>query len=235
LTSLSRQIQSQRALLPKALKSRTSVQNIGGQQFTTERNSLQFDVQNTTIEDIQWMMRSIAFEEIGEQADLDNTVSRVIVDGRDSKDILTAKRKVQAIFGAKMERQAMRLVEDILQQAIDRTTSERTGALRNVRGSWEWVFALRYDSPGIPVTNDLISSMPPGSYVVLRPKLNYAGVANIRPNAGQYLRLAERMMKGKRPFANFNVTAGVSRKFKVNGEKSILGTPFIRLSVKGRI
>jgi hypothetical protein len=234
MVSIADQIAWQRARLPK-LKSRTTVQNLGGQAFTTERNTLQFDVSNTTLEDVQWMLKSIAFEEIGEQADMGNIVSQVLVDGRASKDILTAKRKIQALFGARMERQAMRLAEDILQQAIDRTTTARTGALRNVRGEWEWVFAVRNDAPGIPVTNDLIGSMPPGSYLILRPRLDYAGIANVTPKAGQYLALAARMMRGKRPFANFKITAGVSRKFKVGGEKSWLGTPFIRLGVKGRI
>ena len=233
MISIADQIARQRARLP-ALKSRTSVQNVGGQGFTTERNTLTFDVQTTTLDDIQWMLKSIAFQEIGEQADAGNIVSRVIVDGRDSKDILTAKRKIEALFGAKMERQAMRLVEQILQQAIDKTTTPRTGALRDVRSSWEWVFAIRYDAPGIPVTDDLIGSMPAGSYLILRPRLDYAGMANIRPKE-QYLTLAARMMRGKRPFANFKITAGVSRKFRVAGEKSYLGTPFIRLGVRGRI
>jgi len=233
MSSLARQIETQRAQLPR-LKSRTSVQNVGGQQFTIERNTLQFDIQSTTLADIEWQLRAIAFEEIGAQDDLGNIVSRVIVDGRDSKDILTAKRKIQAIFGAKLERQAMRRVVDILQQAIDRTTTKRTGALRNVRANWEWVFALRYNSPGIPVTSELIESMPAGSYVILRPRLDYAGIANVRLKTQRYLPLAAQMMKGKRPFANFKVTVGVSRKFKVSGEKSWLGTPFIRLGVKGR-
>jgi hypothetical protein len=180
------------------------------------------------------MLKSIAFEEIGAQDDLGNPLSRIIVDGRDSKNILTAKRKIEALFGAKMERQAMRLVEDILQQAIDRTTTAKTGALRSVRANWEWVFAIRYDAPGIPVTNEIIGSMPAGSYLILRPRLDYAGIANVRAK-DQYLSLAAKMMRGKRPFANFKVTAGVSRKFQVSGEKSYLGTPFIRLGVKGRI
>jgi len=234
MASLAQQIQSQGARLPRSLRSRTSVQNIGGQQFSTERNTLQFDIQSTTLEDIQWMLRSIAFEEIGAQDDIGNPLSRIIVDGRDSKDILTAKRKVEALFGVKMERQAMRLVEDILQQAIDRTTVKKTGALRDVRSNWEWVFAVRYDAPGIPVTSEIIESMPAGSYLIFRPRLDYAGIANIRPKAGSYLALAGKMMRGKRPFANFKVTTGVSRKFKVTGEKSWLGTPFIRLGVKGR-
>lgn len=233
MVSIADQIAWQRARLP-ALKSRTSVQNIGGNAFTTERNTLEFDVKNTTLEDIQWMLKSIAFEEIGAQDDLGNPLSRIIVDGRDSKNILTAKRKIEALFGAKMERQAMRLVEDILQQAIDRTTTAKTGALRSVRANWEWVFAIRYDAPGIPVTNEIIGSMPAGSYLILRPRLDYAGIANVRAK-DQYLSLAAKMMRGKRPFANFKVTAGVSRKFQVSGEKSYLGTPFIRLGVKGRI
>jgi hypothetical protein len=233
MASLAQQIASQRGRMP-ALKSRTSVQNIGGNAFTTERNTLEFDVKNTTLEDIQWMLKSIAFEEIGAQDDLGNPLSRIIVDGRDSKNILTAKRKIEALFGAKMERQAMRLVEDILQQAIDRTTTAKTGALRSVRANWEWVFAIRYDAPGIPVTNEIIGSMPAGSYLILRPRLDYAGIANVRAK-DQYLSLAAKMMRGKRPFANFKVTAGVSRKFQVSGEKSYLGTPFIRLGVKGRI
>ena len=234
MVSIADQIAWQRARLP-ALKSRKSVQNVGGQAFTTERNTLEFDVKTTTVDDIQWMLRSIAFEEIGEQADVGNIVSRVIVDGRDSKNILTAKRKIQAIFGARMERQAMQLAEQILQIAIDKTTTARTGALRNVRANWEWVFAVRYDAPGIPVTDDLIGSMPAGSYLILRPRLDYAGIANVRPAAGQYVQLAAKMMRGKRPFANFKITAGLSRKFKVSGEKSYLGTPFIRVGVKGRI
>jgi hypothetical protein len=225
---------SQRGRLP-SIKTKTSVQTVGGRSSATERNTLAFDVETTSVEDIRWFLRSLALDEIGQQYDIGNVASRVIVDGKFTKDILRAQRKIEVLFGIELERKAMELIEAVLQQAIDTYTNRREGRLRDVKSNWEWVYAPTYSEPAVPVNLDNIKMMVPGSMLVLRPRVDHAGIANVVPKAGQYMDLVDKMLRRRRPLANFRVATGVSRKFQVEGERSFLGTPFIRLTVKGRI
>lgn len=75
---------------------------------TTER--LDKIVLETTLEDVQTLLRLVAATAIEEQRSLQNPPTSLLVDNRGRKDIATAEKRVQAFFGN---------TEDLLQAVYD--------------------------------------------------------------------------------------------------------------------
>jgi hypothetical protein len=135
------------------------------------------------------------------------------------------------------------------------TTQVRTGKLRDIRGSWEWVYFANKGDTGKPVTADLIASMPAGSFIVLRPRIEYVGWVNMHvKNAGKgsittkvrrgadkgtkkvsnvgFMGLAANRIRKKKLFKSFSVWAGFSSQFTASGDQYPHGSPYIAIRSK---
>lgn len=239
-----------------AIRQRSKTVTLGGAGFTTFREDfLLGDLAQTTKDDVTFMLRAIAKDEIAQQARLGNDPTLIVVDNSYARQLESAFRIVTAQFGNRLERMLLKVVEAELRKAILETTTVRTGKLSDIGSSWEWV----YVPPGKRSASQSLKDgmvLPIGSRVVLRPKLEYVGVVNsyvktsgsgyvtVRVRGGNgakakrsmgFMGLTARRVRSKAAFKNYAVRAGSTQRFRAAGDTSKYGTPFIEVvSMKRR-
>jgi hypothetical protein len=241
--------------LPLVIDKKRTTNLGGGLSSTSLTTNIGIDISKQSLADVQNLLRGIALEELARQERLGNRFSRIFVDNQEGKNILQAQRLIVATFGNRLEAIAMRVVESELSRAIAMTTQVRTGKLRDIRGSWEWVYFANRNDTGKPVTADLIASMPAGSFIVLRPKIEYVGWVNMHvKNSGKgsitktirrgenkgtkkvsnvgFMALATNRITKKKLFKSFSLWAGFSTQFTASGDKYPYGSPYIAIRSK---
>ncbi len=212
---------------------------------TSQRIDIRLDIAKQTQSDIRAMMIGIAVHESQEQTAIGNPPQRVIVDGRENKNIKQVNKKIEIYFGVKLAQVAMTTVESALLSAINKSTTAKTGRLKDIRGSWEWTLVQGGRSRVIQ-SADEIQSFGYRDYLMLKPKLPYATiVSNVIADTGKVKRRAKKQsinmgilgyaaQKAKRTAAlrDFTVYASRTRDFMVPGEKSTTGTGYITIRAK---
>jgi len=109
---------------------------IGGQSFT--RSTLNKEIQKQGLEDLRWMMRTIAEDDTVQQIKLRNPPQHIVVDNKPAREFDDVKHRIVVLFGTKLASAAMRSIENTLGQMISRATFPRTGRLQNISSNWRW-------------------------------------------------------------------------------------------------
>jgi hypothetical protein len=168
----------------------------GGVTVTQER--LAVDVTNYTRNQVIELLRKISASQTEEQVRLGNPPDLLVVDNTRGKPIGQAVRRVVVNFGTMLRPAALAELKSILQKAIERSTTRRTGALANVAANWEYLFVRNGRASAVPIGKGDGIAMQPTDAIVLRPRLPYATVANIRSSQSRTRkRDAKRAAKGK--------------------------------------
>jgi hypothetical protein len=219
--------------------------NIGGGTSVTE--TLRLDVSNIGKADIRKMLMAIIGQESANQTKLGNPPSITEVDGNKSKPVSQVNKKVVVLFGVQLAMSALKQVERLLSANISASTTANTGALADM-SNWEW----RHIRNGrqIPLASTI--NFGPRDFLVLRPKLAYASIANKRVAAGSksitynptkskraakrnqklgFMAATARQARQVSELIPFNVSVGMTTAFKVPGElRKIGGTAYLMIT-----
>jgi hypothetical protein len=204
------------------------------------RETLKQDIEATSIADVREYMKAILAEDSAEQIKLGNPPVRFTSDGRDGKKLNDIKYRASVLFGTQLTAMAMRAAEYELAASIRRWTVARTGDLADTSGSWQWY--LRRGSARRGTLEPLQEESPllgPGEYLLLIPtSVPYATLvekvlwksskvmAKISTKKGKvearmgYMEWAVRKIARLGLFKDFNVSNGVSKRYKVAGNYS---------------
>jgi hypothetical protein len=168
-----------------------------GEGLRGQRQRIGVDLNTQTLADVRRAVRNITLEETAQQIRLGNPPQVVEVDGKTNKDIDAVDKKAVVLFGTVLAQVAMKLVEMELAAAIDRATTARTGRLRSVTSTWQWLYG-RKGRAAQPVTSGApLPAFAPGDWLVLVPKgVPHATMTN--RNVARANKLAVAAKKGRR-------------------------------------
>lgn len=221
--------------LPTTIDKRRTVKVGGGARASREQFNIGVDLVTQGYDDIRAILRQTAAEATAEQLRANNPPTTVLVDGR-QKNIQSAQYKIEIFFGAFIQRAAMVEIEVALHNAIKRSTRARTGALQNIRESWQWIHLTGTEARFLGGPQD-ITTFTNDDRLILAPKLKYAGIVNVLvgKKGKRFTTVAVDAVRGKSQFRALAVTSGVTLKNQLPGEYSKFGTPFISVKVsRGR-
>jgi hypothetical protein len=238
---------------------KTRTVNLAGPILTKERLGYEITVQ--TKADLHAMLVGITTEEVEKQERIGNPPNLVEVDNRTNKPLDQVQRKVVVLFGVHLARAAMRMAETELSQAINASTTARSGRLSNVSANWEWVFIPNWGAARVVTSANPPTTFQRGDQLVLRPvrvpyasavnravanagRLNQHLISNIRgkqkarlaksaQNRG-FLGAATWILKRRPEFAEFRVAAIHTTSYAVAGEGRKHGTGIILITPRVR-
>lgn len=235
---------------------RQRVITVGGGQTIT-RNSIAQQIDITSKEHIARQLQAVVNGVVNRQLRMGNTPTSVSVDGSSFKTINQAQKRVIVLFGQRLARTLIVAVEHALAKAISGSTKVRTGDLRNIRKSWEWVYVPGFNSDkrkaGVIVDPSELTSFNFTDRLILRPKLGYATIVNQRVRSGGslkqegkrkpkigrpmgFLGYAATMLRRTQVYKDFSIYAAFSSKFLAPGEVTQrTGMLIVRPRRRGRL
>jgi hypothetical protein len=217
-----------------------------------ERQTIGYELETQVYSDVLYLLREITLEETEAQIRLDNQPTRFAVDNRDTKPLSAAQYRTDVIFGNALNKAVISAIERGLREAIRKTTNVDTGRLENIHANWNWIYFVGKGTPGTRINARSLKAFPFGAKLVLRPKLDYVGWANMavarrgqsftpsrgknkgitRTNNQGFMALAISKLKRSPLFKDYTIYISFSKKYRVAGDKYPHGTPSIVLSAK---
>lgn len=171
-------------------KKRTTVVKLDGGNSTAQIKKMQTNVNNWTLASVQNALRQVSVKVIDSQLRIGNEPSEMVTDGTTTKPVTQATKSVYVRFGARINKAAIRHIENTLARNIRKWTTTRTGTLSNVRKNWVW---LLYDkrvggkAKRINPYSSQLETLMPNEALLLVPSGvinamgdNYAAAANWR-------------------------------------------------------
>ena len=162
------------------------------------RDNLTLDMSKQGLADVRWILREITYEEMRQQARIDNPATRVVVDNKEFKPIETAQRKTEVTFGNILDKLLIKTIERSVVAAVrgsglasrpeglvpksGKATSlglSRGYHAINAIGGWEWSFVEKRGVPGAVINITKLANLPIGSSLIFAPRSPYAGLLNM--------------------------------------------------------
>jgi len=137
------------------------------------------DISNWARDQLIILLRKDAVNTVADQIRLDNPPAFASVDRTRGKPITQAVRRVEITFGSALKVAALNILVAELRRAIEASTTRRTGKLSDM-SNWQWVYLRNGQRAAFPQSRDGGIPMGPRDAVILRPKLDYATIANMR-------------------------------------------------------
>jgi hypothetical protein len=241
--------------LPEVIPTTRTVK-LGGESFGRETFAVELETQS--LADVRSLIRSIVREQTDQQTALGNPPALLEVDNTTNKPLAAVDKKAVVVYGVTLATAAMRSVELELAAAIDASTTTRSGTLRNIQTSWQWLLiphggAARPVNASSPVltfsTGDLLVLVPrqvPYSTITNR-NVARSGRLSVAPRAGRpvnrklqnmgFLAAAARVVRRRVEFKQFVVAADFTRTHMVPGElmTRTQGTGYIKIRPRFRL
>jgi hypothetical protein len=216
------------------------------------------DVTGFSLEQTRAILVAVVNDVTADQTAQGNPPTLMTVDGNAGKALSSVNSKVVVLYGTLMTRALQAVMENTLAAAIDKGTVARSGNLRNVQSNWQWILVSSDPGKSGPVTDpSKIVGFGINDRLVLRPILDYAGVANRATARAGRLNIKTRGKRGKMGTAEnvskrnqhigfmrsaaeslrrnsqfnreFSVYAAFTKRFAVPGEKWPFGTPYLTI------
>jgi len=154
-----------------------------------ERDEIIIDMTNQGLSDVQYLLKAIAEFENSEQVINGNPPTVLVVDNKEATNIRGAQRKIEIFYGAEMDTLLIKTIQREVMSAVRTYAAIPSDARLGSMGNWQWDFVPSRDAKGSKVTNvNDVKSLPRGSSLILKPKSNMVGLANMfaaRKDAGQ--------------------------------------------------
>jgi len=202
-----------------------------------KKDSLTVDVKNQTEADIKYLLRHITIAETEQQIKLKNPPTRVAVDNREGKQLALVERKTEVTYGNFLDRAMLKFVERSLFSAIHTLAVNAEGKALGSKAYWEWRYVAN------PRKNKYSRKLPKnlrsirvGSYLILKPRSNMVGLANMfaaRKDAGWpedrwlgpgssggrgFMSRSIDMVKRSNLLKNYTIHVVFTKRFRVKGE-----------------
>jgi hypothetical protein len=170
---------------------------LGGERLTRERLLVEMSTQS--LADVRALVRTITVEEVAQQTAINNPPSVVEIDSGQTQTLADVDRRVVVLFGVVLVQAAMREVEDALRDAIDQSTTARSGTLHNLAAGWQWRYIPVGGAARVVTSSEALPAFGPGDKLVLRPQnVPYATTVNTLVAHSGRLNPVARLVKGKR-------------------------------------
>jgi len=169
-----------------------------GESVTQKR--LTQDVTNYTRNEVIELLRLIAGTETAQQINFGNPPDIVVSDGTRGKGATEAIKRIEVMFGTRLQASALNVLQAELRKAIGKATQRRTGALANM-GNWGWTYIRDGKGQPLPIGSRAGIPLTGNDAIVLRPnRVPHSTVANIRATQGRSkVFAAARAAAGKAP------------------------------------
>jgi len=172
---------------PLVIKKRKTTRiRFQGEQFGT-RDTLVLDMGKQGLSDIQYLMKLIAVEETEKEANAGNEPTFLVVDGKEGAQVSSAQRKIEVFFGTELEQLMIRTVQRSLSTSIKANGATSSDRALGSSSLWEWGMAATPKDVAVKVNINQVTHIPRGAYLVLKPKSNMVGLADMfaaRKDAG---------------------------------------------------
>ncbi|SCK49005.1 hypothetical protein VAR608DRAFT_4870 [Variovorax sp. HW608] len=161
--------------------------------------SITKDVQGWSRNQLIVALRKDTVDTVAQQIRLENPPEAAVVDNTRGKPILQAVRRTAVNFGSAVRAAALNVLKAELQRAIEQSTIRRSGDLANMN-NWEWVYVRDGRRQPLPIMGTSGITMRPGDFIVLRPRVPYASIVNLRvANGSRALTLRKTRQRAERP------------------------------------
>ena len=155
-----------------------------------KKDSITVDLQKQGISDIEYLLKHITIVETRAQIILKNFPTRLAVDNKENKPLHAVERKTEVTYGNDLEQAMIKFIERSLSAAIRTLAVNAEGRALASMSNWQWMYVENpsVSTAGVPIPDiKKLKSMRIGAYLVLKPRSNMAGVANMfaaRKDAG---------------------------------------------------
>lgn len=222
---------------------KTTVVRLAGEQIGI-RKTLNVDMSKQGLSDLRYWIKEITIDDSQQQINRENPPTRLVVDNKESNHIDGVQRKTEVQFGNLLDQEIIRGVERQLMSSIKANATTPNQAKYGNMQYWEWALAPTRKDIAKPIHMTRQIELPPGAYLILRPKPNVKlmGMFNMwaaRKDAGVPLSGPGRsrgrgfMAKGinttkrSRVTKNYIIAAMFTKMFQNSGEIYKHGTPVV--------
>jgi hypothetical protein len=237
-----------RAPLVIAQRKTTNIRILG--EPLSKRDTLVVDMNKQSLADIQWMLKAITIDDTAAEIRKGNEPTRLVVDAKETTYLAFAQRKVEVTFGNFLDQLLIRLIQRQLMSAIRSYAVSPKDAALGTMANWGWAYAAKRGEAASPVNVTAVTSLPVGSYLILKPTSNQVGLANMfaaRKDAGKapdqwwdkgrsggrgFMSKSLDTLKRSRLMKNYTIHVVFTKRFQTPGEKYSHGTPVVVLRAR---
>lgn len=155
------------------------------------RDEFTLQMQTQSLEDVRYILRAIAIQEVDQQVRIDNQPSRLLIDNREGKFLHLAQRRVEVLFGNVLDQVAIKALHRAVLSEVRRRvaivlrnaplSNELRAGFRTLAagGTWQWFYAPTTNAIATRVNPYTLKSLPFGSKLILMPNSQYVTLANM--------------------------------------------------------
>lgn len=163
------------------------------------RETLTKDVSDWSRDMLIIQLRKDTVDAVAQQNRLDNPPTSAVVDRTKGKPVLQAVRRTEVTFGLALRAIALNALKAELKRAITQSTTARSGNLSDM-SNWEWFYVHNGATQPLPTMGASGILMGPRDAVILRPRVPYASIVNLRvANGARALTLRRTRQREERP------------------------------------